>query len=750
MQKLDTDTKRTLDSEFTGQILRIPAIRGVLERLCNAFLQLFAQDTYPVFPNLTLPQLCDVSVKGGLGMENLRAQAQHPPPETLVWGSYTGDCDLNLLIKKSSYPAGAMSGEVMARVAKRTKILMVQAIEQIFFNTAADEIQRADMYRYPTGEMRDEEMPRPGKRPRIEAQHSFHYEHAGLQNPLCYCTQVEALTQVVSFAYRALPLGNAVHINPADLSTILNMIKSILPRLADIFGPDFDAVCKTITGSRSNQWIVYDNPEKDLLFVSDLERLESTWTDVDYSFFPYAPGRVDSQGYEISELAMRQALARQHGVQLNPYDIFKIATSTFAYTDEESMDPPPDERDNRLHKANPKQNLSMYANNLIDDFALLRSALRFHGHALKCREGNDYTVNVFSGTAKCEFLDVAIPRIGSPEWFYCQNRTYYGEVPSDPGPRSQMQFKICNWEYQVEENLNLLIELGMGLSHSTQKAGKRITRFCESWQECTMADVFPRQADGPLPPKVPVPFQAPAVLVANWVSDYTHLYSIGNLPDWLYNEIFAALFVLHRTVATFQEHEQNQVGQTQLDQDESDVKNSAETFGEIGLVGDFIPMANPTEADAVSALRTLVKDGHIEVNWVTATYLLLKASRLADIIRFPCFGILHVKNDPTITINPPNVQFNNDDYVMVTWKNGPMGPPLSYFTLPATDAQDPTSQIPNRLYSGNLEDARRAIYRDIRQRLMRANNQALRVTYGRILNALYRTASDAFLSDVLG
>lgn len=694
---------------------------GLLKKLANEFLWLFDQDAYPVFPNLTLPGLCDVSVKGGLGIENLRAQERQPPPNTLVWENYMGDCDLNLLIKKSSYPAGEMSGEVMARVAKRTKILIVQAMQNIPFDTAADEI-----------------------------------EHTHLQDPLYFCSQVEALAHVVTFASRDLHLGvdlpAAVQNSIANLETILNMIKTIQPQLAGICGRDFDVVCKIITGSKSNRWLVYNSPEKNLLFITDLERIESTWTDVDYSFFPYAPGRVDSQGYEISELAMRQMLARQRGDLKNPYDIFTLATSNFVYTDRESVIPPPDERDDQLHKANPKQNLSMYANNLIDDFALLRSALRFHGYALRCKADNDYTVNVSTGTAKCEYLDVAIPRIGSPEWFYCQDRAYYQKVPPAPPPQGQMQFKICNWEYQVEENLNLLIELGIGLSHSTQKAGKRISRFCETWEECNMTNVFPRQAGGPLPAKVPAPFQAPAVIVANWVSDYTRLYSIGALPDWLYNEIFFALFVLHQSAATYEIHAQNRVDRVQLEQDETCVKNSAKVLGGIGLVQ--IPIkANQEDIDAVAMLRTLLNEGYIKVNWVVATFLLLKQSQLPGAIWFPRFGIFQVVDHEQINIvvaTDNNAPLADNDYVMVTWDNGPMGPPLSYFTLPAADAQDPGSSVPNPLYSGSLEDCRRSIYRDIRMRLMRANNQMLRIAYGGILNALYRSDSDTFLSDTFG
>ena len=735
MFKIDVETKRTIDSELTKQLLGISSIRDELMSYTNRFLEKFHTDTYQLFDAIPIHQLCDISVKGGLGIENLEAQLQARAPDILVWNDYIGDCDLNLIIKKDQYPSGKSTGEVMGAVAQRIKILLVETIDETRYSTLLKDL-KADK----------------------------------ISPPLYRCSQVEVLAHIVDFVSQNIQLPvqipGVIRGDIADLQPILIMVKDIIPQLVEICGDNLKTVTDIVTTSDSNDWIVYDNRIKEnILFVSNLNNVESSWTDVDYSFFPYIPGRMDSLGYEVNELVIKQQRARQ--IQENPdlrstdifqpvtlpYDIFKLAITPFAYTTQDTTNDKINPHKNDLFQPTKTYNLSMYSNNLIDDFCLIRTALRFSGYALRrvdvqaaAPEEQTYQIDVRQGSSKCEFVDVAIPRLASPEWFYCQNRHYYITIPSNPPPNS-WAFKICDFDYQVEENVNLLIELGCGLSHSKHKADKRIRRLGETWIRCDFQTVFPRDPNGALPPGINVQFDAPKSLVEALTVDYQNLFGLDLLPDWIYNDVFKALFTLKQEVDTFN----NQARATAQQRDV--VIRAAKELGKIGLM-EIMCMADVVDGPEVTELRELLENGHIKVNWTLATYLLLKASQIPDVIWFPRYGVFEV-------IDPNAVQASNlqvaegainlvaNGFVGVMWDAPPPEQALTLFTLPTEDVMVPNAPNPIKFYGKNLIESERQLDNEIRTRLMRANNQMLRVAYGTILNCLLRTSPNAYMSDVL-
>lgn len=725
-KKIDVESKRAVDTALTKSLLAIPSIRQALAVFTNRFLERFYTDTYALIGGSTINQMCTLSVKGGLGIANLEAQLRHPAPNVLVWDNYVGDCDLNLLINRAQYPQGRTTGEVMAAVSQRTKILLAKTINDTRYSTLVSELRVAQ-----------------------------------LQPPLYLCSQIEALSHVVDFVAQdlALPVPMPPGPGPAALNPILQLLKDVLPALAGIGGAPLNEVFNSILTSASNDWIVFDDRQTQLLFVADLNKVKSTWTDVDQSFFPYAPGRMDTLGYEVAELAIRQQMDRGfrddpdiERPEETPYDIFRVTNTPFRYTNRDDSNAPVADRDLVLMQPNETYNVSMYANNLIDDFDLVRAALLFHGFALKrvdvqaAAAGNrNYTIDVRRGTCKCEFVDVAIPRLLAPEWFYLQGKAYYVDIPTPAPPPPNYAIHVCNFDYQVEENLNLVIELGGGLSHSLHKARSRLVRLQSCWLRCNYVTVFPRAAGIPIPPSAAA-FQAPASLVQNFTSDMLGLFGLMALPDWLYNEVFVALYQV-KTLTDQLLAPGGPGGVTQ-----ADVLEAAKELGTIGLL-EIQCMADVVDGPMVSELRTLLENGAIEVNWVIACYLLLKASSVPDVIWFPRYGIFRVNNAAAVsaafqvvTGGPPLAV---GDYVAVTWDGRQPGPPLALYTIPAADVLVPGAPNPPNFYGPRLETATRKLYAEVRTRGMASVGQILRVGYGRLMNALLRAANEPYLTDVL-
>ncbi|SCY15097.1 hypothetical protein [Desulfoluna spongiiphila] len=702
MKRMKVATKRAIDSEITGQLLKIDPIRGELMAYANRFMEKYHTDTRPLLGAITLHELCSLSVKGGLGLSNLKAQISPNPPDTLVWDGYAGDCDLNLVIKQDKIPKGKTVGEVMAAVAQRIKILLVEAIEDTRYSTLLE-----------------------------------HLPHGALGGDKLYrCSQLEALAKLIDFSSKKLDIPLQVPVEFAGAQTIVNVFKDLVPILTAVGGANLKKVFDLIMTADSKDWLVYCT--ETLFFVSDLNRVNSAWNDVDHSFFPYAPGRMDALGHEVSELAIDQQKARQKEAEATqPYDVFKIITSDFRYSSRDITEGPVSDDDDTLFEPEESYNLSMYANNLIDDFTLIRTALKFLGYSVEYRDVPDTSpeaekLDVRNGAGKCEFVDVAVPHITSPEWYFCQDRTYYHQIP-DPVPDGQWGFKVCDFDYQLEENVNLIIENSCGLSHSAHKLGKRIARMKETWVHCDHVQVFPRKHDGPRPASITEIFDAPKALVDSFSMDYQQLYSIHTLPDWLYDGIFLSLKELKDTADTGVP---------------DDVVGAAKKLGETGIF-EMMCMADVVDGPAIAELRALLEDGHIKVNWVVAAYLLLKASQVADVIWFPTFGIFQVENPEQVqkalaVTGTGKAPMAAGDLVKVDWDARPGVPPLTYFPIEAGDVMGPSPEHPTPFFGHGLDASRRAIYREIRFRLRRANNQMLRIAYGRMLNALMRGAADSY------
>jgi len=702
MKRMKVSTKRAIDSEITGQLLKIDPIRRELTAYANRFMEKYHTDDRLLFDSIAIHELCLLSVKGGLGLSNLKAQISPNPPDTLVWDGYAGDCDLNLVIRQDRIPQDKTVGEVMAAVAQRIKILLVETIDDTRYSTLLE-----------------------------------HLPHGALGGDKLYrCSQLEALAKLIDFSSKKLDIPLQVPVEFAGAKTLVNVFKDLIPILTAVGGVNLKKVFDLITTADSKDWLVYCS--ESIFFVSNLNRVNSAWNDVDYSFFPYAPGRMDALGYEVSELAIEQQKARQKETEtVQPYDVFKIITSDFMYSRKDISQGPVSDDEDTLFEPEESYNLSMYANNLIDDFTLVRTALKFLGYSVEYRDVPDTSpeaekLDVRNGAGKCEFVDVAVPHISSPEWYFCQDRTYYHQIP-DAVPDGQWGFKVCDFDYQLEENVNLIIENSCGLSHSAHKLGKRIDRMKETWVHCDQVQVFPRRDGAPSPLGITEPFDAPKTLVDSFSLDYQLLYSIHTLPDWLYDMIFLSLKELKDTA-------DNGVA--------DDVVGAAKKLGETGIY-EMMCMADVVDGPAVVELRSLLEAGHIKVNWVVAAYLLLKASQVADIIWFPTFGIIQVENpEPVqqalaITSNS-QVPVKAGSLVKVDWDARPGVPPLTYFTIEADDVMGPSPEHPTPFFGAGLDASRRAIYREIRFRLRRANNQMLRIAYGRLLNVLMRGGADSY------
>jgi len=718
VKKISVDHKRSLDSMVTDQLLGIRPIREELETYTTAFIKAFNADTVPLFPApakpVTLSTLTSLSVKGGLGITNLEAQAKTQPPSRLVWSDYVGDADFNLLIEKGAYPPGLSTGTVMASVAQRIKMLLAETIGTTRFANLVQILSNQN-----------------------------------LERPLYLCNQIEALSHLVSFLSQDLtPSIDGVNfpVNP-NAETIAQCLSGMEPLLSSKRGPDIQRAFQAITASSGNQLLVYRNREEKLFFVSDLGRVKSEWFDVDYSFFPYAPGRMDSLGFEVTELAIAQQHAREVNRSKLPYDIFKVVTSDFAYTESERTMKDLGPFDDFLYTAEfetreqkrPKSpyNLSLYANNLIDDFDLIRTALRFPGISVsqpKDIAKNDYRADVGHGAAKCEFVDVAIPRIASPEWFYLQGRDYYDKIPANPLP-NQPYVKVCNWEYQCEENLNLLIELAAGQSHSAHKSGKRIDRLIKAWNHCNMATVFPRPGGTAKLPN-DAQFDAPALLVSNFAADYERLYGFHPLPDDFYRQVFEPLFRLREALTAYA-----------VSSDDTTRRNVVTAAGALGQTG-LSPMvcgAQTAEAPLVSSFRELVEAEHLSCDWALAALLTLKASRISDRIWFPVTMKAEVKDADAVNnahLELPQVQ--DGDIIFVSRTSGLPNQWLSMATIPGDiDAVTPID------FTGSLDHANQRLINKVRENLLYANNQMLRIAYGQILNTLLRANADSYLDNII-
>lgn len=722
MKKISVDHKRKLDDAVTKQLLGIQPIRSELEKYTTAFIAAFNADTVPLFgpngPRTTLGELSSLSVKGGLGIANLKAQAQNPAPNHLVWNAYIGDCDFNLLIEKSAYPPGIPTGEVMAAVAMRIKILLIETIAQTRFATLAQLLANSTV-----------------------------------QPPLYLCSQIEALSQLVLFLGQDLtPEIQAANFQPSNNAlAISKCLADLAPSLAGIRGPDIERVFQMISGASSNQFLVYRDQREKLFFVCDIGRVKSEWFDVDYSFFPYAPGRLDSLGYEVSELAITQQKDRQVGRKKLAYDVFKVVTSDFTYTESDRTGKVLGPFQDSLYMAGTERreqgrlkspyNLSLYANNLIDDFALIRTALRFSGLAVSQPDDiaeDDYTAEVTHGAAKCEFVDVAIPRIASPEWFYLQGRNYYDKVPANPQP-NQAYVKVCNWEYQCEENFNLLIELAAGHSHSARKAFKRIARLGESWGNCTMAAVFPRPGSN-IPAPVSIGnFNAPALLVSNFAEDYQRLYGMTPLTDDYYRLVFEPLFRFHSALAAFG----NLPRPTDIAAER--VINAAGEVGRIGIA-EMVPAASVDEAPLVSKFRGLADENKISCDWALAAMLLLKASRIGDLIWFPLRMLAKVTDAAAVNAAGLGIpQVADDDIIMLTRSDSVPGQWLTLTVIPSGALQG----LAPVDFEGPLALAGQRLTNRVRSHLLHANNQMLRIAYGQILNVLLRAGADSYMADII-
>ncbi|KFA94370.1 hypothetical protein [Archangium violaceum] len=141
MRKISVTDKRALDETFTKQFLSIQQVREQLQDYANKFLENFHQDTYLLFDTIRISELCSLSVKGGLGIANLMARRQQQQLRGLVWDDYVGDCDLNLLIRKNEFPPGRTTGEVMAAVAQRIKILLARTISDTAYCSLVKDVE---------------------------------------------------------------------------------------------------------------------------------------------------------------------------------------------------------------------------------------------------------------------------------------------------------------------------------------------------------------------------------------------------------------------------------------------------------------------------------------------------------------------------------------------------------------------------------------------------------------------------------
>lgn len=710
MKKIDVDSKRIIDGQLTKKLLAIPSIKNELLKFTNRFMERFYTDDYLIFGGYKINQLSELCVKGGLGIENLKAQLHKPSPSTLVWNNYVGDCDLNLLIKKDKYPTGRMTGEVMAAVSNRIKILLAKTIDDTRYSTLISDLKAG-----------------------------------ALEKPLYLCNQIEALSQVIDFVSRGsqLPVSLPSAPSPAALNQVIQLIKDVIPALVEKAGAPVQVVFDSILRSTSKDWIVFN--KDGLLFVSDLNHVKSSWANVDQSFFPYAPGRMDALGYEVSELAIRQQIDRSfrddpdiERQEETPYDIFTVCNTPFRYTNKDDSNINIPDRDVITLEPVESYNVSMYANNLIDDFVLIRAALLFHGFALKhppsdIDDGNyGNTIDVRKGTCKCEFVDVAIPRLLSPEWFYLQGKSYYTEI-QNPALKSHA-INLGNWDYQLEENLNLIMELGSGMSHSVHKANSRIARIKECWPECEAVQVFPRGTITPPVVKDKL-FTAPKSIVSNFTSDIGGLLGLKQLPDWLYNDVFLALYDFKSAIDECVKPDEIPLAVRDK------VLTSSNELGTINLV-EIQCMADVVEGPSVIELRELLEKGAIEVNWVTASYLLLKKSRIPDVIWFPRYGIIKINDAGAFMEKFPNQLLEDNNHIAILFDRSNPVPSMQFFPMDAEDVTD-------SFYGAQLDTQTRRLYQEIRTRGMAASGQILRIAYGRLMNVLLRAANDPFITDVL-
>lgn len=712
MRKISIGDKRTLDAEFTGQLLKIPKIKSELAKYANAFVQLFDADTYRLFATeqkqgLPINELCELVVKGGLGLEMLRALDANKPLNGLEWGTYTGDCDLNLLIRAEKYPRGWMTGPVLAAVAQRIKVLLVQAIDATRYSTFVQDLDKAKQ---------------------------------SLVDPLFRCDKFAAAARLLGFVADDLE----IEVDLETLGGVIALFSSLVPDIVKRAGPDMQKVFDFVLKSSSDDFLVY---QKDgLLFVSNLQYVRSSWADVDYSFFPYAPGRMDSLGFEASELAQRQREARQVERTELPYDIFKVTSTPFQFTDSEITNDHVDPKDDRLHTAedvglnlnatNQKQspyNLSMYANNVIDDFDLIRAALLFPGFAVT--RADDEVPVVTRGTAKCEFVDVAIPRIGAPEWFYLQDREYFVSPP--PRGNKASSLKIANWSYQTEENLNLLIEASVGQSHSEHKLAKRIDRLCEAWWKCELIILPPKNYD------------VPTFLVDNYASDYAGLFGMTALGD---AEKALVNGNLGRVSKALSAYKTSQVKPKTAEI--KAVRKATQILGQTGLCA-MLTGAEINDGPIVAELRSVVSSGGVKVNWSMAAYLLIKAGAVNDTIWFPrdmmSFQVVDASKVAELgKLFRPTVDLKVGDIVLFN-----LAPRFEDDLHPQVQYSWPSEQTASLLdttrirYEGELTLSTQRLLNELRELLAHANNQLLRIAYGQIISTLSRVAADSYMRNVI-
>lgn len=110
-----------------------------------------------------------------------------------------------------------------------------------------------------------------------------------------------------------------------------------------------------------------------------------------------------------------------------------------------------------------EHNLRVYANYTIPGFILYRLVAPF------CCEGKGGNKITF----KSEIIDISVPRQGSPESHFFNDRyiTNYSDVKG---------FRIPGWGYHFYENINLLQEIKLGISGSEHKRKKREERLLKS------------------------------------------------------------------------------------------------------------------------------------------------------------------------------------------------------------------------------------------------------------------------------
>jgi hypothetical protein len=283
------------------------------------------------------------------------------------------------------------------------------------------------------------------------------------------------------------------------------------------------------------------------------------------------------------------------------------------------------------------------------------------------------------------------------------------------------------------------------------------------WIRCDRRQVFPRMPGGAIPESVryrdPNGWEAPASIVASWVRDYEDLYSLSHIPDWLYNQLFESLYEL-KAAADAADHRPTPAAQgpKPANAEVEQVKNAGTKLGQVGLTS-MPARATHDDAAAVTALRGLIETDALATNWVGAAWLLLKASDLPDILWFPRLSAFRIDNAAAVLaalqaaglgVAMDGASLANGDVIGMIWDAVPGTPhPVTLFAMPAADFADDTARFPVRWYGKGLEASRPQLYRDVRNRLMRANNQILRVSYGTTLTALHRTAQDSFLVEVL-